>query len=125
MICALMLMGCGGESNWEAFRRRVEASVDPHELQSLLQEQVKDKTPGRHFGVSIAAFPKSVASLRPSQAQVFVAQRPTDSYVTVVYGGGFGHWGLLVGGDNFTPVSSTSIAYSHWTNRVWFFRETR
>jgi hypothetical protein len=44
-----------------------------------------------------------------------------EGIVLFVYGGGFGHWGLAVGGTDYK--CGLGNAQTHWTNGIWFWNE--
>lgn len=106
-----------------SFQQAVKEKVFPSTLYFILKTNVATKQSARHYSVNIDTLPPEIKALRPAGATVYVASEPQESYFSLVFGGGFGHWGIVVGGGAFTPVSSQQISYDKWTNNIWFFQE--
>jgi hypothetical protein len=109
------------------FQENVEKQVNPIELQKWAQQMIVAhpiesrsgdyEIPVRELPVSLRSFGK----LKPEMA--FVSQQGPDAKPAVVifWGGGFGHWGLIVGDKDLRMSSDQNETDSQWIDGVYFF----
>ncbi|HEY3932148.1 MAG TPA: hypothetical protein VGM58_07245 [Verrucomicrobiae bacterium] len=103
------------------FLQRVQAKTNPQQLQDWARTVLEaHKSDGDFFLLPTNSIPSFILKLDPPiEPSVYVF--PHSSYVTIFWGGGFGHWGLFVGGNN---VPDNPVIYTiEWVPGVYAFHD--
>ena len=111
------------ETRLPKFAEDVKKSVDPSALQkwatTVLAEQKSDAAV-----LPSESVPASIRELA-SQGSPFQWASPERDCVRLVWGGGFGHWGILVGPVTFrAPKDDAYSYYIAWKPGIYFWHET-
>ena len=108
------------------FAEGVEASVEPVALQAWATNILAQHTSG---SISAAEIPDYVRHISTQEPEVMVSTTTSDEVrpcVSIVYGGGFGHWGLKVGGPDFkVPTDIDWSYYIQWKPGIYFWTQTK
>ena len=121
---AVLVVGCtsGCDREVEKFQTKVKATIDPIELQAWATNLIASANFG---GGNIIAFkqadiPAWVGSFyqdRGDRGQVTIERSRIDDpdiVVQIMYGGGFGHWGLVIGYPTMTSTNHDSCHSYLW-----------
>jgi hypothetical protein len=126
-ICILLVFGTIGcrpvyETRIPKFAEDVKKVVDSSELQEwavkVLAEQKSDAREIPRENV-----PASIRDLS-SQGSPFQWAAREQNCVRLVWGGGFGHWGILVGTPSFRPAQDGNY-FIEWKSGIYFWHQTR
>ena len=108
------------------FAERVEVSVDPIALQMWATNTLAQHARG---DIPVSEIPDYVRRITRQSPAVSVSSAGDDgarSCVWIVYGGGFGHWGLKVGGPDFrVPADTDWSYYIEWKPGIYFWTQTK
>ncbi len=116
-----LLFGCkpGYVKITEEFATTVKSTVNPEELQSWATN-VLSTTSG---DADITNVPSFIVSIykddRPEWA--VIQHNNNGRYVEIVYGSGFGHWGLDVGYTNLNMKSDDRSYVLPWKPGIYFW----
>jgi len=115
------------ESPEQVFEERcdwVKASVDPEELRSWATKLIEQREANPKFQ-DVIPQNEILPSLRDPRVHVVFhkANEQEKSYVTLQWGGGFGHWGILVGDPEFRPFRLERIRYVEWEPGIYFWTQ--
>jgi len=119
-----MIVGCSRFSGTQWLEQKLRQPGVEDALRLALAEAVRDKAPGRAYGIPLESLPEEIRRLRPSGAQVEVAQVEGESSLTVFFGGGHGHWGIIVGQERYELPLKRDGEYGvqvRWANDIWLF----
>jgi hypothetical protein len=126
-ICALLALSITAcrpiyETRTPKFAEDVKKVVDPAELQkwaaTIMAEQKSDK-----WELPKESVPASIRGLSSEGSPFQWASREQDC-VRLVWGGGFGHWGVLVGSNSFRAPQDGTY-YIEWKPGIYFWHETK
>lgn len=134
-VAALLLLSCcilGPGYKWRLshFLSEMKEEVSPEELREWAAKQIEDAHGERVF-LSMPAqdSPETVAVLsRTSYGPpvILIVEPPNDQvqpHVEATWGGGFGHWGLIVGSPDLDVKTSESSYIVKWDDGVFGFAE--
>jgi len=120
------LAGCSDLKDDSAeFQKEIKLKVDPYELQGWATLLVDGKNPAYAstvpFTIKKSDLPSSVRTVGkfgPEFAGLSKDAGASDAAVTIIWGGGFGHWGLVVGKPGFVMSNSDVMVASKWIDGV-------
>ena len=126
VIAAVVVFGFGCTKETERFETEIRATVNPDELQAWATNLIA--TASFHAGDSVVVkqsdIPKWVGLVYKDQGdpgEVTVERSSEGLYVQILYGGGFGHWGLDIGYPTLVLTNHDSC-YSHpWKPGIYFW----
>jgi hypothetical protein len=127
VAAALVVYSTGCTKETDDFEARVKATVNPDELQAWATNVIA-KTSFRGSDsvvVNEADIPKSVGLIYKSDGdlgRVTVERSSAGDYVQLWYGGGFGHWGLIIGYPTLVLTNHDSCYCHPWTEGIYFWR---
>ena len=109
------------------FANDVKAVCDPHELQNWAVLML-GKTNPESFDLPLQDVPKPLQNMRSrgltiEMAFYGIAPAPKDSCIVLMWGGGFGHWGMDIGGPSFRQPNDDN-RYIQWIPGIYFWEET-
>ena len=105
-----------------------ERKRDDDLFQATVQQQI---TPGELVRAYEQAAAVGVSGLSLIRLNSVAKQKPSFSMlednkgsmvVGIEWGGGFGHWGILIGPHGWVPAMDEVWQLKNWTNQVFFFR---
>ena len=105
-----------------------ERKRDDELFQSAVQRQI---TPGELVRAYEQAAAEGVSDLSLIRLNSVAKQKPSFSMlednkgsmvIGIEWGGGFGHWGILIGPPDWVPAMGEVWQLKNWTNQVFFFR---
>ena len=116
------------ETRLPQFATAVKQVIDSDELQKWALIRLKDST-SDSSELPLNEVPKPLRNLRSNGGQIEYAfynigTSPKDSCVVLMWGGGFGHWGIDVGAPSFDQPDDDSF-YIKWAPGVYFWEETK
>jgi hypothetical protein len=128
LLVGAVLAGCGQGyvQRTERFAEQVKRVVNPDELQAWATNLLT-KTPVpslNQFGdVARTNVPNYVLSIYKDDPPEEVEIHSGDSgpYVQIIYGSGFGHWGLYVGFTNLDMISDERFYVLPWQPGIYFW----
>jgi hypothetical protein len=87
------------------FAAAVKQVIDPDQLQKWAVSTLKESKPDSSE-IPLNTVPGPIRNLRSNNSQIEYAlcspgTSPKDSYIVLMWGGGFGHWGIDVGAPSF------------------------
>ncbi len=111
------------------FANAVKKVADPQQLQQWALAVIRDKEKAAALSdeIPLDAVPASIRNLRgwPIQYARCYAGHAQDPSVWLVWGGGFGHWGMRVGSPAFKIVPEPDDNYYiEWQPGIYFWHET-
>ena len=108
---------------------RARVGVDPHELQTWAVSVLAQSPRPAGSDLEKATIPQALHRLYkdrwkwgPHVSISDVDEDSNESYLLVYWGGGFGHWGFLVGSPNF-KTSDPFYYLVEWISGVYFFAD--
>jgi len=121
------------ERDFEAFQIQVKQGVDPQKLQDwavpIIQgHNPKYQIPKEDIPIAMVDLPDFLKKLSPSGPEMAVLCKSDTSdknVIMIAWGGGFGHWGLLVGEPDFVASNDNSKSVVRWVDGIYFFKQTR
>lgn len=109
------------ETDDSKFETKIKATVNPDELQAWATNLIAEVSTrkGESFVVKQPDIPKWAGKIYEGQGEgvegdVSVERSDEGTYVRMIYGGGFGHWGLAVGDPKLVLTDTSS-----WHGRLW------
>jgi hypothetical protein len=135
-ICLLLTISLSGcfdpRGEFVEFQANVKTKVNPEELQkwvvpiiegrdSQYPIQPRDVTIGR---ADIPSFLKSVISDQPELAMVR-DEGKADGSIMILWGGGFYHFGLLVGKSGYKPSGVAAMSITFWKDGIYFAEQNQ
>jgi hypothetical protein len=124
----VLVVGCGQGyvKQTENFAAQVKSRVNPDELQSWATNLIA-KTPAPSLnqfrGVKETDVPNYVRAIYKDDPpeEVVIYHGDGGSYVQIIYGSGFGHWGLYVGLTGLEMKSDERFYVVQWKPGVYFW----
>ncbi len=115
------------ETRLPRFASDVKQVIAPDELQKWALIHLKESN-SDSAELPLSEVPKSLRNLRSNGSKIEsafynIATPPKDSYIVLVWGGGFGHWGIDVGAPSFAQPDGNAF-YIKWAPGVYFWEET-
>jgi hypothetical protein len=130
LVCYLGFRTPPMERRMMLVAERARSRVDPHRLQSWAVSVLSQKPLPSTSQVEHMEIPQELHRLYESEWQYgpFVIfsekdENNSDDYLEIHWGGGFGHWGFLVGPPSFR-TQDPFYAVIEWIPGVYFFRYT-
>jgi hypothetical protein len=114
------------ETRLPRFAKEIKAQIDPYELQKWAVSTL-DTSKGGYHELPAEKLPKAIQTLRSEGYPLEIAYyTPTlsdgESYISIVWGGGFGHWGIDIGKPSFQePRGSDAVLSSMWIPGIYFW----
>jgi hypothetical protein len=128
---AAVVAGCGFgcTKETEKFETTIKATVNPDELQAWATNLIATANfgSGNSIGVKQADIPKWVGLIYKDQGdpgQVTIERTRNgdpDVFVQILYGGGFGHWGLAIGYPTMVSTNHDSCYSHYWKPGIYFW----
>lgn len=120
---ALILTGChpSYETQLPKFAEDVKGAANPTNLQNWAIDFLKTNA-GSQF-IDKTNVPLYIRNLN-SQGSPFQWAFCNSNYVSLVWGGGFGHWGIDVGSQSFKADDTNWNYYIEWKPGIYFWHET-
>ena len=125
LVAVVCVFGCTKEV--EKFETKIKATVNPDELQTWATNVIA--TASFHgsdsFVVKQADIPKWVGLVYKDEGdlgQVTVERSSEGEFVQILYGGGFGHWGLAIGSPTLVLTNHDSCYNEIWKPGIYFWR---
>jgi hypothetical protein len=125
LFVALFLTSCGWGTEFKAFQQQVKMGVNPQELQDWAAPMLDGRDATQHE-LKVEDLPSSVRKIGQSGPEMVFLENDPDSEkscVVIFWGGGFGHWGLMVGKKSFITSDAKTSAVVRWIDGVYFFHE--
>jgi hypothetical protein len=130
MVAALAIVFGGGCDNpVEHFEKQVKTTVDPNEVQAWATNLIAKA--GTNVGDSISvrradvpAWVESIYRKNGDLGDVTIERIGQDDprmYVQICYGGGFGHWGLIVGPPTLILGNPNTGHNRLWKPGIYFW----
>ena len=112
------------EQVFEEWCDGIKARVDPEELRSWATKIIEEREANPKFQDVIHQH-AILPSLRDPRVRVVFhkANEQQSSHVILQWGGGFGHWGILVGEPEFRPFRLERIHYVEWKPGIYFWTQ--
>ncbi len=104
------------------FQISVKASADVGALQHWALSVLRTNDPGSLFYVD------KIPGLNRVESQPISCGGSNENgkkMLALAWGGGFGHWGLIIGDSNAIVVSTETMDVIPWQPGIYFFRETK
>jgi len=99
----------------------LQKSVDPNEVQQWAVGMIQTNASGRRLAIN--ELPDTLKKTQPSIAELIIGNSESNSSVVVIWGGGFGHWGLAAGNTNY-QLNNLAVAYSNkWVDGLYIFAD--
>jgi hypothetical protein len=116
------------ETRLPRFAADVKQVITPDELQKWALMTLKKSNPDSSE-LPLNDVPEPLRNLRSNGSQIEYAfytpgTSPGDSYIVLMWGGGFGHWGIDVGAPSFDQPEDNNF-YIKWAPGVYFWEETK
>jgi hypothetical protein len=116
-----------GESNYlRGMRDRLDKDVDPEKLQTWALRELSDHwnsirvdAVGDQIQKEIPASVKGLLEVPPRIWPSTIVSAIDQPHLEIVWGSGFGHWGILVGGKDFFCPPKTENGPSHCESLKW------
>jgi hypothetical protein len=110
------------------FATDVKQVIDPDELQKWAVITLK-KSSSDSSELPLNEVPEPLRNLRSNGCQIEYAfykigTSPKENYIILMWGGGFGHWGIDVGAPSFEQPDDSAF-YIEWAPGVYFWEETK
>lgn len=121
LLVWLLTSGCGARYRTERFAYRVKSTVNPDELQAWatnLLDSTNSKT-GIIPAKDLPPFLHKIYNDDPEFGCVN-GSGGSNEFVSITFGGGFGHWGLFVGRPSFKRESLGDVFLMKWRPGVYF-----
>jgi unsaturated rhamnogalacturonyl hydrolase len=121
-ILRLLAEGPDYKTETRAFLERIKAKHTAKEIQDWAQKLLDvHKDDKRPFQMPRGETPAFIVELDPP-SRPFVTVFPKSS-VSIDWGGGFGHWGLMVGASN--PPSNSTLYTIEWVPGIYAYQTTQ
>jgi hypothetical protein len=108
------------------FLRSVRGRVEPERLRTWALKLIRPaKSTGHDSAFHQPAIPEYLADLEAPYVPVVIVNGDPDAskaYVRCVWGGGFGKWGLLIGGKQFHPDEQEFTI--RWVDGIYVWEDT-
>lgn len=123
--------GCSRDAgyiqNLRRFRENTEARISADALQSWATNLLATYGTDRTDWIPTAKATPLIMAISTQSPAIQVGRDPSGhGTVVLMYGGGFGHWGLLVGEPNLPmPMRSHDLHYEAWRPGVYFWAESK
>jgi len=116
------------ETRLPRFASAVKLVIDSGELQKWAVIKLNDSNKDS-LVLPLKDVPEPLQNLRSDGCQIEqafykIATSPKDSSVVLMWGGGFGHWGIEVGSPSFDQPDDDNF-YIKWAPGVYFWEETK
>jgi hypothetical protein len=109
------------------FRRELEAEVNLQSLQKwatdLLQKPPDEAWTGEPEMLPRDALPEDLRNAGPSAVFVQRGEGPEYNHMQIGFGGGFYHWGIMVGPPAFEPAHGGRYWVYRWQDGVYGYQE--
>ena len=124
IVFILIFAGCDPiyKTRLPKFAEDVKAVVNPTNLQGWAVEMMRTNS-GSEFSLNNTNVPLEVRNLN-SQGSPFQWAFYDSNCVCLVWGSGFGHWGIRVGSQSFKPDDTNWNYYIEWKPGIYFWHET-
>ncbi len=125
LVAIVYVSGCTDET--AKFEAQVKATVNPDELQAWATNMIsKASFHGRDsWMVGQSDIPKWVGLIYKDEGdpgEVTVERSSEGDFVQILYGGGFGHWGLAVGSPTLVLTTNGESGFQHlWKPGIYFW----
>jgi hypothetical protein len=131
IVILFLVVGCdrGVIKEEEKFAAKVKATVNPDELQSWATNLIANANGfgGNSIRVSQTDVPKWVGLFYKDDGdfgEISIERRgvgDTNAFVQILYGGGFGHWGLAIGNPSLVLTNHDSCNNDLWKPGIYFW----
>jgi hypothetical protein len=123
VLFGFILTGCrpSYETQLPKFAKDVKGVVNPTNLQNWAIEFLRTNASSQSLDKTNA--PLNIQSLY-SQGSPFQDGFYDSNSVWLIWGGGFGHWGIRVGAPTFKPDDTNWNYYIEWEPGIYFWHET-
>ncbi len=117
------MTGCkpGYQTTTADFLTEMQAHVNPAQLQQWAQQEIIAAGGQRVDITNVPAFIGATSYGAPQYASV--DPNGGSPYVHLVWGGGFGHWGLKVGTTTLTVSAGPRDYYINWMPGIYAWHE--
>jgi hypothetical protein len=97
------------------FQNSVKQKVIPSDLEQWATNCVANGA------VTVDGASEGIRKLLRESEYVYISEdgKPPERVVNLMYGGGFGHWGIAVGSPTYRCRFGN--VQTHWTNGIWFW----
>lgn len=124
------------EHNFQVFQQQVKQGINPQELQDWATPIIQGhnaKYPLHHGAeftfIKLEDLPSSLKTIGPTGPEMaFLSESESgisgQFNITVMWGGGFGHWGLIIG-EKHLVLSNNTESVVHWVDGIYFFKQTK
>jgi hypothetical protein len=129
ILLVFILAGCEPiyKTRLPKFAEDVKKTVNPTDLQNwALKTLHAHSTDSNAWEMAKEEIPASIRNLN-SQGSPFQwanLDSPANN-IWLVWGGGFGHWGIRVGSQTFKPDFSDGNYYIEWQPGIYFWHEAK
>jgi hypothetical protein len=126
VVIAAFVAACGSgcTKETEKFQTKIKVTVNPDELQAWATNLIAKTSGGDSIVVKQADIPKWVGLIYKDEGdpgEVTVERSSQGVYVEILYGGGFGHWGLAVGYPTLVLTNHDSCYHDLWKPGIYFW----
>ncbi len=123
LASVLCTTGCkpGYQRDTAAFLAEMQQNVPPVQLQQWAQQEIATANGQLVVISNVPAFVGSTSHCMPTYARVI--PNNGSPYVHLVWGGGFGYWGLKAGAPTFTATSGPNDYYVNWVSGIYAWHE--
>jgi hypothetical protein len=119
--------------DFQEFQQQVKQRVNPQELQDwatpIIQgHNAKYRLHAESTAIQLNDLPSSLKSIGPTGPEMAFLSESNGSDKTAIYvawGGGFGHWGLVIGEKDFTLSNDNVKTVVRWVDGIYFFKQTK
>ena len=122
-----MIAGCGDRNlqNYDIFKEEMYCNVDPAKLRKEFQCLLCAYGPGDSVPDNlIHPIIARLSMAKPSMVYIGRWEDAPGAVVVISYGSGFGHWGLVVGSEDYAPPrKEKGILFQKWADGVFFYLE--
>ena len=121
------------ETRTQNFAEAVKAAIDPDELQTWATNLIHGIKADKSLGLrdlEVGQVPRQLRELQSngSPLQYLWVNGPSDqtpeTTLVLVWGGGFGHWGIHVGSPSFRHTNDTTYQIE-WKPGIYFWHDSQ
>jgi hypothetical protein len=126
ITAAIVMERISYQARLPTFANEIKKIIDPHELQQWAVAKL-NKAKTDSYEIPIDDVPEALRNMHskglgPEGAFYVIGDLPRDSFIEIIWGGGFGHWGIAVGAPSFEKPNGTN-RYLEWIPGVYFWQE--
>jgi hypothetical protein len=121
MVVAYFILNSRFLTFEKGFLETVERRVDPDLLQKWAIERLAlHQATNATVQIPSTELPSFVVRIRPSGAPAaLISELDGHRFVELVWGGGFGHWGLIIGPPNFEVPEQKGYTILKWKPGIY------